>query len=182
MPLEREGLERRTRGSVLNGYLKYIKEKWGAQELKVARADMGIDHMDFSDGQYYQDEIVGNVLRWINRNKGKDATKGAGNFILHNMGILSWMVRFSDFQTLALKFPKNYSEVYAFGSCKVDISKPKEVKMVLKDVCYYEEACMVWEGICEEALVITKTKGNVSHTMCRRDGSSHCEFVVEITG
>ena len=173
-------MERKTRGSVLNGYLKYIEDKWGSMELKVARADMGIDHMDFSDGQYYQDAIVGNVLRWIRRNKGDDAVKGAGNFILHNLGILSWMVRFSDFQTLALKFPKNYSEVYAFGSCKVDISDPKVVKMTLKDVCYYEEACMVWEGICKEALVMTKTKGKVSHTSCERLGKTECVFLVEI--
>lgn len=174
-------MERRTRGSVLNGYLKFIKEKWGASEFKVARADMGIDNLNFKDGQYYQDEIIGNVLRWIHRNKGKDALKEAGRFILHNLGILSWMVRFSDFNTLALKFPKNYSEVYAFGSCEVDASNPKLIKMTLKDVCYYEEACLVWEGICEEALTITKTEGKVSHTRCERRGETECVFLVEIT-
>ena len=101
-------MERRTRGSVLNGYLKYIQQKWGVAGLKVARADVGIDNLDFKDGQYYQDEIIGNVLRWIRRNKGDEAVKGAGRFILHNLGILSWMVRFTDFQTLAKKFPKNW--------------------------------------------------------------------------
>ena len=180
MSLERNCVERKTRGSVLNGYLKYIEDKWGAMELKVARADMGIDHMDFSDGQYYQDAIIGNVLRWIHRNKGKDAVREAGNFILHNLGILSWMIRFSDFQTLALKFPKNYSEVYAFGSCEVDISNPKIVRFILKDVCYYEEACLVWEGICEEALVMTKTKGKIDHSVCKRGETNHCEFVIEL--
>lgn len=173
-------MERRTRGSVLNGYLKFIKEKYGGAELKVARADMGIDNLNFKDGQYYQDEIIGNVLRWINRNKGEDAVKEAGRFLLHNMGILSWMVRFSDFYTLALKFPKNYGEVYAFGSCEIDVSNPKIIKMVLKDVCYYEEACLVWEGICVEALAITKTKGTVTHSGCGRQGKMECVFVIEI--
>ena len=174
-------MERRTRGSVLNGYLKFIKEKYGGSELKVARADMGIDNLNFKDGQYYQDEIIGNVLRWINRNKGEEAVKEAGRFVLHNLGILSWMIRFSDFNTLALKFPKNYGEVYTFGSCEVDASNPKKIKMTLKDVCYYEEACLVWEGICEEALAITKTEGKVSHTRCERKGETECVFTVEIT-
>lgn len=174
-------MERRTRGSVLNGYLKYIEHEWGNLELKVARADMGIDNLNFKDGQYYQDEIIGNILRWINRNKGEDAVKGAGKFILHNLGILSWMVRFGDFQTLALKFPKNYSEVYAFGSCEVDVSDPNKIKMILKDVCYYEEAHIVWEGICEEALAITKTKGEVGHTSCKEAGECHCLFEIKLT-
>ncbi len=174
-------MERRTRGSILNGYLKFIKEKYGGSELKVARADMGIDNLNFKDGQYYQDEIIGNILRWINRNKGEDAVKEAGRFLLHNLGILSWMIRFSDFQTLVLKFPKNYSEVYAFGNCEVDASDPNKIKMTLKDVCYYEEACLAWEGICEEALTITKTQGKVSHTFCENRGEKQCVFTIEIS-
>lgn len=173
-------MERKTRGSVLNGYLKYIKEEWGASEMKVARADLGIDHMDFSDGQYYQDEMVGNVLRWIRRTKGKDAVNGAGRFILHNLGILSWLVRFSDIHTLAKKFPKNFTEVYAFGDCTVDTSNPKKIKLILQDICYYEEAMLVWQGICEEALIFTKTPGKVTHTSYKRGESQFCEFHVEL--
>lgn len=173
-------MERRTRGSVLNGYLEYIQQKWGVAELKVARADMGIDNLDFKDGHYYQDEIIGNVLRWIHRNKGRDAVKVAGRSILHNLGILNWMVRFSDFRTLARKFPKNFSEVYAFGSCRLDESNPRLLKLILKDVGYYEEACLVWEGICEEALVITKTAGRVTNTKCEAKGDDCSEFTVEL--
>jgi len=173
-------MERRTRGIVLNGHLKYIKETWGAAELKVARADIGIDNLNFKDGQYYQDEIIGNILRWIHRNKGRDAVKNAGRSILHNLGILNWMVRFSDFQTLAKKFPKNFSEVYAFGSCTVDDSNPKILKLILKDVGYYEEACLIWEGICEETLVITKTPGKVTNTKCEVKGDDSSEYTIEI--
>ena len=172
-------MERRTRGLVLNGYLKYIQQKWGNGELKVARADNGIDNLDFKDGQYYQAEIIGNVLRWIRRNKGEDAVVGAGRFLLHNLGILSWMVRFRDFQTLANKFPKNYSEIYAFGSCVVEEPSPNEVHLILKDVCFHDEACLVWEGICQEALVITKTSGKVTHKHGPK-GSNNCTFIIKI--
>jgi len=172
-------MERKTRGRVLNGYLDFIENEWGASTRKVATAAIGIDSMDWSDGQYYQDEIVDNILRWIRRNKGDDAVIKAGRSILHNLGILSWMVRFSDVVTLAKKFPKNFSEIYAFGSCEVQVPRPRHVKLILKDVVFYEERCMVWRGICEEALTITKTKGKVLHPQCQLKGDGVCEFVLE---
>ena len=173
-------MERRTRGSVMNGYLKFIQKKWGKVGLDECVKEVGLEGMDFKDGQYYQDEIIGNVLRWIHREKGREAVKDAGRFILHNLGILSWMVRFTDVETLAKKFPKNYSEVYAFGKVKVDISNPKRLILILEDVGYYEEACIVWEGLVEEALVMTKTKGRVTHTQCQRLGAPHCEFIIDV--
>ena len=173
-------MERRTRGSVMNAYLSYIKKKWGVDGLKQCKAELGIEDMEFKDGQYYQDEMVGNVLRWITRTKGKEAVKDAGRYIMHNLGILSWLVRFTNIKTLAEKFPANYSEVYAFGHCWVDTSDPKNLKLKLKDVGYYEEACLVWEGICEEALAMTRTKGSVTHTKCQRLGDYECEFLVKV--
>ena len=173
-------MERKTRGSVINGYLDYIKKRWGVVGLKQCISEVGFEGMHFKDGQYYQDEMVGNVLRWISRTKGKDAVKDAGKFIMHNLGILSWLVRFTTVKTLAEKFPVNYSEVYAFGSCKVDTSDPKNLKLVLRDVGYYEEACLVWEGICEEALAMTKTRGYVTHTKCQNRGDSECVFIVRM--
>ncbi|MDO9537421.1 MAG: hypothetical protein Q7J68_03780 [Thermoplasmata archaeon] len=173
-------MDRRTRGSVMNGYLKFIQKKWGVEGLAQCKKDVGIEDMEFRDGQYYQDAIIGNVLRWMHREKGRESLKEAGKFIMHNLGILSWLVRFTDIETLAKKFPKNYSEVYAFGKCKVDLSNPKRLILVLEDVGYYEEACIIWEGVVEESLVMTKTKGRVTHTKCQRQGAPHCEFVIDV--
>ena len=164
----------------MNGYLRFIKKKWGADGLAQCKKDVGLEGMEFKDGGYYQDEIIGNVLRWLHREKGRDALKEAGKFIMHNLGILSWIVRFTDIETLAKKFPKNYSEVYAFGNCKVDVSDSKRLRLIFEDVGYYEEACIIWEGIVEEALTMTKTKGRVTHTKCQRLGEPYCEFVIDM--
>ncbi|MBU4144132.1 MAG: hypothetical protein KKH79_04225 [Candidatus Thermoplasmatota archaeon] len=164
----------------MNGYLKFIQKKWGVEGLAQCKKDVGIEDMEFRDGQYYQDAIIGNVLRWVHREKGRDAILDAGRFIMHNLGILSWLVRFTDIETLAKRFPKDYSEVYAFGKCTVDLSDPARLKLILKDVGYYEEACMIWEGVIEEALTMTKTKGSVKHTKCQRLGESHCEFIITV--
>jgi len=164
----------------MNGYLKFIKKKWGAEGLANCKRDVGIEDLDFKDGHYYHDEIIGNVLRWVHREKGREAIMDAGRFIMHNLGILSWLVRFTDVETLAKKFPKNYSEVYAFGKCKVDISDSKRLRLILEDVGYYEEACLIWEGVIEESLTMTKTKGRVTHTKCQRLGAPHCEFIIDV--
>ena len=174
-------MERRTRGSVMNGYLKFIKKKWGVEGLAQCKRDTGIEDMEFRDGHYYHDEVIGNVLRWVHREKGREAIMDAGGFIMHNLGILSWLVRFTDVETLAKKFPKNYSEVYAFGKCSVDLSDPKRLKLILKDVGYYEEACLIWEGVIKEALTMTKTEGRVTHTKCQRLDAPHCEFIIDIS-
>ena len=174
-------MERRTRGSVLNGYLKFIQKKWGKLGLEQCKKNIGIEGMDFKDGNYYQDEIVGNILRWVHREKGEEAVADAGRSVLHNLGILSWLVRFTNVQTLAEKFPKNYTEVYAFGKCWIDISDPKNITVNFRDVGYYEEACIAWKGICEEALVMTKTKGRVTHTKCERKGDDRCQFLIELS-
>ncbi|MCK4718392.1 MAG: hypothetical protein KAT70_06965 [Thermoplasmata archaeon] len=173
-------MERRIRGSSLNGYLKFIKKKWGTSGMEQCMRDIGIDDMTFKDGHYYQDEVVGNVLRWVHREKGREAVVEAGGSILHNLGILSWLVRFANISTLAEKFPKNYSEVYTFGKCWVDTSDPKNITISFKGVGYYEEACLAWEGICKEALAMTKTKGRVTHTKCERLGDERCVFLVEL--
>ena len=164
----------------MNGYLKFIKKKWGAEGLNQCKKDVGIEDMDFKDGHYYHDEVIGNVLRWLHREKGRESILEAGGFIMHNLGILSWLVRFTDVETLAKKFPKNYSEVYAFGKCNVDISDPKRLKLILTDVGYYEEACLIWEGVIDEALAMTKTNGKVTHTKCQRLGEPHCEYIIDV--
>ncbi len=173
-------MERKTRGSVMNGYLKFIKKKWGKEGLDQCKKEVGVEEIEFKDGHYYHDEMIGNVLRWIHREKGRESLVEAGRFILHNLGILSWLVRFTDIETLAKKFPKNYSEVYAFGKVKIDLYDPKKYILIMEDVGYYEEACIIWEGLIDEALVMTKTNGRVSHTKCQRLGESHCEFVIDI--
>ncbi|MCK5309467.1 MAG: hypothetical protein KAJ64_02360, partial [Thermoplasmata archaeon] len=71
-------------------------------------------------------------------------------------------------------------EVYAFGKCNVDISDPKRLKLILTDVGYYEEACLIWEGVIDEALTMTKTKGKVTHTKCQRLGEPHCEYIIDV--
>jgi len=173
-------MDRKIRGSVINGYLGYVKKKWGKEGLDKCLRDIGLEGETIKEGHYYQDEISGNILRWIHREKGAEAVVDSGRFVTQNLGILAWLVRFTTMQSLAEKLPKNFSEVYAFGRCSVDTSDPKRIVLKLKDTGYYEEACLAWQGVCEAALIMTKTKGRVEHTRCEQKGDNICEFVIHL--
>jgi predicted hydrocarbon binding protein len=170
-------MERRVRGSVLNAYLKYVRVKWGDGGVKACLKDLGLSE-EFKDGEYYHDEMRENVLRWLSRTKGREYIQDAGRYVVKNLGILSWMVRFVNVKTLVEKFPQNYSEVYTFGKATVDASKDKAIVFRLHDVNRIEESCLSWLGVCKGALEMTNTNGEVRETKCLVKGDQYCEFTV----
>ena len=121
------------RGSVLNAYVKYIRNKWGSNGELQFYEETGIDE-EFKDGMYYHDELRENILRWIGRVKGDEYIEDAGKFVVKNLGILAWLVRFASIKTLAGKFPKNYSEIYTFGKVGVDYPDDNTVLFKLYEV------------------------------------------------
>ena len=175
-------MERRVRGSVMNAYLKYIKKKWGKVGYEQCLRDLGLE-TTFKDGEYYHNEIHENILRWISREKGIEYVEEAGKFVVQNLGIIAWLVRFASVKTILERFPKNYSEVYTFGRLAIDISEDNSRFAIrLYDVNEIEEACRAWLGVCKGGLEMTGFKGKVTETKCRRKGYKCCEYTMEIEG
>ena len=172
-------MSRRVRGSVMNAYLKFIKKKWGKSGLDKCLSDLGLKET-FVDGQYYHSEIHENLLRWIHRVKGEEAVQQGGAFVIQNLGIISWVVRFASVRKVLNKFPVNYSEVYTFGHVEVDTSRDNVMFLRLYDVNHIEEACMAWMGVCKGGLAMTKTKGVVTETKCGRKGNEYCEYTFDL--
>ena len=170
-------MERKVRGSILNSYMAFVTKKWGKEGYRLCMSDIGL-WGEFRNGNYYQDAIRENILRWISREKGEGYLRECGRFIVSNLGILSWLVRFADPKTLALKFPKNFSEVYSYGRVEALTDKDNEITVRLYEVNRIKESCEVWHGVCEGALEVTKTKGTVVKTKCLLDGDPHCEYII----
>ncbi|MBA3046404.1 MAG: hypothetical protein KKH41_01525 [Candidatus Thermoplasmatota archaeon] len=168
-------MERKIRGSILNSYMAYVTKKWGKDGKRLCMSDIGL-WGEFRDGNYYQDAIRENILRWMSREKGEEYLRECGKFIVSNLGILSWLVRFADPKTLASKFPKNFSEVYSYGRMETITDKDNEIIIRLFDVNRIKESCDVWHGVCEGALSVTKTPGTVEKTKCAVDGDECCEY------
>jgi hypothetical protein len=171
-------VERLVRGTVINAYLKFIEKKWGQTGLDTCIADLGIAEQ-IMDGQYYVDAHRENILRWIERTHGRESIVEAGKFVVKNLGLLGWLVRFASPKILAESFPKNYSEVYTFGNVKVDTSLRDRISMRLYDVNRVDVSCDSWVGVCEGALEMTHTKGKVTKTRCQLKGDVYCEYVID---
>ncbi|MDG6220210.1 MAG: hypothetical protein QCI38_02015 [Candidatus Thermoplasmatota archaeon] len=172
-------MDKKCRGSVMNAYLKFIKHKWGKESLEKALADMGLEDF-FKDGLYYDNEVRENILRWISREKGMEHVEEGGKFVVQNLGIISWLVRFANVRTILEKFPKNYSEVYNFGRLEADFGKEGELSVRLYGVNDIEESCNAWLGVCKGTLEMTRTPGEVKEVKCRRKGDEYCEYSVKI--
>ncbi len=172
-------MERRVRGSVINAYLGFVEKKWGKMGLENCTTSLGIDK-NLNDGHYYHDQVRENILRWISREKGEQYLEEAGSYVVQNLGILKWLVRFASPETIAKKFPKNYSEVYTFGRLEIDTSQENKIVVRLHDVSHIEETCMAWKGVCQGTLEATKTKGSVNKSKCQLKGNDHCEYVIYI--
>ena len=153
----------------------FVTKKWGRDGYRLCMSDIGL-WGEFRDGNYYQDEIRENILRWMAREKGEEYTRECGKFIASNLGILSWLVRFSDPKTIANKLPKNFSEIYSYGKIEAITDKDNLVIIRLHDVCRIKESCEVWFGVCEGVLELTKTPGKVEETKCAVNGDKYCEF------
>ena len=172
-------MERSVRGSILNTYMEFINKKWGKDGYNLCMDNLGLEEK-FKNGKYYQDEIRENILRWISREKGMEYTTECGKFIVGNLGMLSWLVRFTDAKTLAKKFPKNFSEVYTHGRIETETNEENLIIIKIYDVNRIKESCNVWYGVCERAIEMTNTLAEVRKTKCSIDGDEYCEYTINI--
>ena len=170
-------MDKRVRGSVVNGYLGFIQKKWGKVGRGQCLEDIGLED-NLAAGRYYHSQISENILRWISREKGNEYIIEAGKFVVGNLGIIKWLVRFANFKTVANKFPSNYSEIYTHGRVEVDTEKDDKYILRLYEVNFIKESCLAWQGVCEGALEMTKTAGTVKKTKCRVDGDPCCEYSI----
>ncbi len=121
------------RGSIINGYLKFVKKKWGKIGLEECREFVGITKK-IDDGHFYIDKVKLDILRWIGDEHGEEYVIEAGRFLVSHLGMLSWIVRFMDPYKVATRFPKEYTEVYNFGRVEVK-GEPGDILIKLYDVC-----------------------------------------------
>lgn len=170
--------ERLLRGSVIRGYLKFIKKKWGKAGMGQCLKEVGMDE-DINEGSYYKGAIHIGILRWIRKEKGDEFLREAGKFTVLNLGIMSWLMRFVDPPTVATKMQENQSEIYKYGRAEVDTSKPGRVLVKFFDLLKYEEEYIAWIGVCEGILEGTKTEGKVTLLKRTLDGEPHAEYLIE---
>jgi hypothetical protein len=169
--------ERKVKGSVINGYLKFVEKSWGKDGLERCVRETKMAGIGVKDGHSYPNEMLLAVIKWISVNYGMVPVRKAGNHAVKNLGLLAYIVRFSSVETMLNRAKAAYREAYGFG--KVDmIFKPHHAVAWMKDVSEIPENCEGWIGALEALLELTHTKGKVTKTKCQLKGDERCEYEI----
>ena len=76
----RETDDPRIRGSVINGYLKFIRKKWGSDAVEECAKVLGKSPDSFVEGDWYKYEYSKKLLNWIADTKGPEQLENLGRF------------------------------------------------------------------------------------------------------
>ena len=169
--------EREIRGSVINGYLKYVEKTWGKDGYKDCLKAAKLDDIKIKDGQRYNHDMLLAIIHWISDTHGVDRMRQAGKHTVQNLGLLAYIVRFASMDAMLTKAKSLYADAYSFG--QVDLTETERgANVFMKDVSQIPEDCIGWEGAFEGMLELTKSKGRVLKTKCQLKGDPHCEYEV----
>jgi predicted hydrocarbon binding protein len=168
---------KQVRGSVINGYLKFVEKTWGKDGLEKCLVDTKLKGIGIKDGAKMPNAMLMEVIGWISRNHGMDYVRKAGRHTVKNLGLMAYIVRFASIETMLGKAKDAYDETYFFGEVNMNISG-KHAVASMKDVSEIPENCEGWIGALEALLEITRTRGTVKKTKCQLKGDVRCEYEI----
>jgi hypothetical protein len=154
--------ERKVKGAVANGYLKFIKRKWGVQGMKNAMEYAGMKQ-EPKDGEWVSLKSTYALLEWIEKEHGKEYIVEAGKGMMKGMGgdFKFMFAVVIGFERVLDKVKKEISTLLFKGS-GVEINKEgKSATIRLKGFKMGDVSCMAWKGALMGVMDVTKTKGTV---------------------
>jgi len=169
--------DKRVRGSVINGYLKFVERTWGKDGYAHCVKAANLENLDIRDGSKYPYSMVQGVISWISKNYGMGYVRKAGRHTVKNLGLLAYLVRFTSIETMLGKAKDAYREAYDFGHVEIKISGKRAVAG-MRDVSVSPDNCEGWIGALEALLELTHTKGRVTKTKCQLKGDPQCEYEI----
>ncbi|MFH0816652.1 MAG: hypothetical protein V1934_07545 [Methanobacteriota archaeon] len=170
--------EKRVRGSVLIGYLKFIRKSWGEQGAMQVRGVVNFDLDKLKESSWYDITCSSAILGWLKNKKGWESVETCGNMTVKDLGMLSYIVAFSNVKSILAKAPANYADAFSYGKMEVDLEDKRAVIRMI-DTAEHECSCRTWLGAFKGIMERTHTKGTVKETQCQRRGAPHCVYVME---
>jgi hypothetical protein len=170
-------MEKRLKGSVLLGYMKFIMKKWGSDGLEEASRDIGLKFDDIQDSAFYPKLYVDNIYEWLVRTHGRDKIIEANKFAVKNIGMISYILKFVRIERVVRSIEPGISDGLDFGRVEVGLGE-KTATVKMYDINDSELDCLGWMGALEGMLEMTKTMGVVEEVMCSNKGADHCEFIM----
>ncbi len=172
--------DRNVRGSVIHGYLKYIRKIWGQEGLGECLRATKVNPKNIKEGKWYDVKNSEEVLIWIGDNKGELYVERCGNHTVKDLGILSYIVRFARIESIIRKAPESYADAFDYGRVEVDINTEDHRAVInMYETHPHKYSCYAWRGCFKGMLDITKTFGTVEEVKCQLKDDDHCEFLMK---
>jgi len=171
--------EKQLKGAVLLGYFKFIRKKWGKAGLDQCIQSVGLEESKIKEGHWYSHRHSHAILGWIASEKGEEFLRECGNHTVKDLGILSYIVRFMDIESILKKGRRSYSDAFNYGKMRIETEKSWATIKIKGNAQDDRHACMTWTGVFEGMLQMTRTKGTVKKTACQTLGAEWCEWEMD---
>ena len=108
--------------------------------------DTNIDPSKIKDGNFYDREVIENVLLWISKNKGMDAVREGGRHTAKDLGLFKYLVMWSSMEHIVAKSVALYQELYKYGSLRAWYEKDNLTIEMQDTPNRIREDCVAWLG------------------------------------
>ena len=164
------------KGAVVNGYLKFVKKKWGLAGVQEAARYAGITENP-KDGEWVPATTATKVLEWIRDNKGIKYGEDAGRYASTDLGVFTYIVAsFMSFEKFIKRAQETYKTLFNYGEFIIDLH-PNDAVIVIKNARNPEPSCVAWKGAIEGIMKITRTNGTVEPV--KPDDPEDCKYVLK---
>ena len=168
--------QKKAKGIVLRGYLKFVKRKWGTPAMKEVMDFAGIEEMP-KEQQWLPVELFDRTLEWIRLKKGADMVTEAARFAAKDLGVLTQLfTSVMGVDSLLLRSSNTYPTIFNYGSMKISVNG-KSAEVHMQDVVTSEGICRAWKGGLIGLMELSKSTGTVREVP---SGSpSDCLYIIE---
>ncbi len=168
--------EKMAKGAVLNGYLKFIKKKWGLNGLKEAMAYANIKK-EPRDGEWGLARNFDLILEWIAKNKGMKQVKEAGRYSAKDLGVFGYIFgAVVGAEKLLKRMEATYPTMFNYGKMVIEIGD-KSAVINIKGAAISDYDCPAWEGGLIGLMEIARSNGRVK--VRKPENPEDCRYMVE---
>ena len=172
--------EKHTRGSVIRGYVDYVRKTWGEAGVKELCLALNFDLGSIEDKQWYDEKLSADILDWIKDNKGLKFVELCGKHTIQHPGtLLAFLLKFMSVKSILKRAGPTFKEGFDYGEVDVEMLDDNRAVVYMKNVSVDENSCLAWLGALEGLLEMTGVKGTVKEIKCQRTGAQYCEFLME---
>ena len=172
-----EDKPRLARGSVIKGYARYIKRKWGTDGVRQCQEDIGEVGFQVKDDAWYPEDVNQKILHWIADTHGIEYVEKAAEFTISEIGVIAYAARLAGIKKVLERGVEDYYRNFNYGDIDIQI-EDNEAHISLTDATIDEIDCRSWIGAFNGILKITNKKGEVKKLECCHKDGEACKYIM----